>query len=127
MDDDRDQVMNIGELAEKAGISTHTIRYYEKIGILRSIKRSPSGYRKYSKQDLYLLTLALRGKRLGLTLEELKELSDIFWQDPTEKVLTKKSIKTFSAHLDKALQKRKELDAYISLLENEIMRLVDLL
>ena len=44
--------MNIGKLSQTVGISAKMIRYYEQIGLLDSAKRSASGYRIYSEQDL---------------------------------------------------------------------------
>ena len=44
--------MNIGQASERSGISPKMIRYYEQIGLLDTAKRSNSGYRIYSNQDI---------------------------------------------------------------------------
>jgi MerR family transcriptional regulator, copper efflux regulator len=44
--------MRIHEFAQRTGLSTKTIRYYESIGILSSPQRTPNGYREYSETDL---------------------------------------------------------------------------
>ena len=120
-------VMNISEIARQVGASTHTIRYYEKIGILEGVDRDDNGYRLYGPRDVYVLKLALRGRKLGLTLKEIKELADRFQEDPTEQTLVRNSIKAFFRHLSAAREKRQEIDGYIALLEEEIGRLTDLL
>lgn len=64
----------IGRLADAAGVHIDTVRYYERRGLLAPPPRSTSGYRLYSDDDLRLLQLIARGKRLGFTLREIGEL-----------------------------------------------------
>ena len=64
----------IGRLAEAAGVHVETVRYYERRGLLAPPPRSASGYRLYSDDDLRLLQLIARGKRLGFTLREIGDL-----------------------------------------------------
>ena len=66
--------MKIGELAKQAAVNIDTIRYYEQRQLLAQPKRTPSGYRIYSKQDLIRLEFILHAKALGFTLEEIKML-----------------------------------------------------
>ena len=63
-----------GELAELAGINLQTIRYYERVGLLPKPKRTKSGYRQYTQDDLDLLIFIKNAKELGLSLEKIKEL-----------------------------------------------------
>ena len=44
--------MNISEIAESTGLSAHTLRYYEKIGLILSVAKDSSGHRDYSASDL---------------------------------------------------------------------------
>jgi len=64
----------IGELACRAGTSADTVRYYERLGLVRAPHRSPSGYRLYSEQELGRLQFILRARRLGLSLDEIHGL-----------------------------------------------------
>ncbi|RMC95285.1 MerR family transcriptional regulator [Clostridium autoethanogenum] len=65
----------IGELAEICEISTITLRYYDKIGILKPDKIcSKTNYRYYSKEKVLLILMIKYYKRLGFTLNEIKEL-----------------------------------------------------
>jgi DNA-binding transcriptional MerR regulator len=64
----------IGRLAHAAGVHVETVRYYERRGLLAPPPRSASGYRLYSDEDLRVLQLIARGKRLGFTLREIGEL-----------------------------------------------------
>lgn len=66
--------MQIGQLARQAGVAVDTVRYYERCGLLAAPSRRPSGYRMYRDQDLERLRFIRRGKDLGFTLDEVREL-----------------------------------------------------
>ncbi len=64
--------MLISEIAEKSGVSIHTLRYYEKIGLLNTVKRNISGRRIYSTSDLEWLVWIKRLKSTGMPLADMK-------------------------------------------------------
>lgn len=64
----------ISELGQRVGLPTSTIRYYEKVGLLREAERTPAGYRVYGQEAEQRLVFIARAKRLGLSLEEIAEL-----------------------------------------------------
>ena len=66
--------MRVGELADRSGISASTVRYYEKLGLLRPTSGSRSGYREYTKESLDQLALIRRAKELGFSLREIRAL-----------------------------------------------------
>lgn len=66
--------MKIGELAERAGVSVQTIRYYEGRGLLPEPSRTSSGYRQYGENDVRRLRFIRRAQDLGFTLGEIGEL-----------------------------------------------------
>lgn len=75
----------IGELANLLEMSPRTIRYYEEIGLLNSVKRIEGGKRVYTDKDLQRLKFIQRLKYLGLTLSEMHELEDIYQIHRTNK------------------------------------------
>lgn len=67
--------MLIGELAARLKINTKTIRFYESIGLLPDPQRTASGYRSYDDGvDVRRLTFIKSAQRLGLRLDEIKEI-----------------------------------------------------
>ena len=66
--------MKINELAKQSGISAHTLRYYEKLGLLMPAHRSESNYRIYSKDDLTTAKFIKRSKECGFSLAETASL-----------------------------------------------------
>lgn len=66
--------MKIGELAERTGLTPSRIRYYEGIGILRSVSRLPNGYRVYGSDTVTELNLIVMAQKIGFTLDEIRQL-----------------------------------------------------
>ena len=64
--------MKIGELSKKSGLSAHTLRYYEKQGLLQVSGRSESNYRIYSIDDLATARFIKRSRDMGFSLEEVE-------------------------------------------------------
>ena len=63
--------MRAGELAAAAGVSTDTLRHYERKGVLQRPRRSPNGYREYAPEALARVRLVRRALAFGFTLDEL--------------------------------------------------------
>lgn len=63
----------IKQAAEKTGLTTHTIRYYDKEGLLPLVKRTKSGIRKFSENDISWIELICCLKNSGMRIEEIKE------------------------------------------------------
>ena len=70
------ETQTITELAREFGVTTRAIRYWESHGLVSPAREG--GNRVYSKRDQTRLKLALRGKRLGLSLAEIRELIDMY-------------------------------------------------
>lgn len=66
--------LSIGKLAKAAKVSIHTIRFYEKSGVLPQPIRRPSGFREYSAVDVLQLQFVREARLLGFSLEEISEL-----------------------------------------------------
>ena len=69
-----DAAVQIGQLAERAGVSPKTIRYYEQVGLLPEPTRSKTGYRLYSGDDEERLRFISTARRTGFSLGEIKEI-----------------------------------------------------
>jgi DNA-binding transcriptional MerR regulator len=66
--------MQIGEVAERTGLSLRTIRYYEEVGLAVPSARSEGGFRLYVEDDVERLRVIMQMKPLGFSLEEMREL-----------------------------------------------------
>ena len=62
------KALTIGQVAATSGVSTHTLRYYEQAGLLRSIGRTDAGHRLYAPTDLDWLQFVMRLKATGMPI-----------------------------------------------------------
>lgn len=70
-------MLRIGDLAARTGFSDRTIRYYESVGLIAARARSSAGYRLYDGSAVERLRLIERAKRLGLSLDEIREVTTL--------------------------------------------------
>ncbi len=94
--------LTIGKLAKMAGVSTDTVRFYERCGLLQPPARSASNYRLYPEKDVLRLRFIVRAKHLGFTLNEIKELLTLRY-DPSA---TKKEVKSLTIKKIEDVKKR---------------------
>lgn len=105
--------MKIGEVAAASGVSAKMVRYYEEIGLIKSVARSAKGYRAYSEVDVHTLRFIRRCRELGFSMEEIADLLAL-WQDRSRKSGEVK--KLASAHV-------RELQAKIAALQEMVQTL----
>ena len=70
-------LMNIGNVAKRTGVSVETIRFYERKGLVEAPPRKDSGYRQFADSDIKRLLFIQQAKTLGFSLMEIKELLSI--------------------------------------------------
>lgn len=64
----------VKQVAERVGLPSRTVRYYDRIGLVRADERSPAGYRLYGQEEEERLRFVRRAKRLGFSLDEIRGL-----------------------------------------------------
>jgi len=107
---------SIGELATEFDVTPRAIRFYEDHGLLAP-KRA--GQRRiYSPRDRTRLKLTLRGKRLGLTLSEIREIVDMYEPGRSERPQLERFLSVLEEHRAMLLQQQADLQAQLSELES---------
>lgn len=105
-----DKVISIGTLAENLEMSQRTIRYYEEIGLLNSIKRIEGGRRVYTDADLRRLKLIKRLKIMGMTLSDMQELETMWTIEKSNVKLLKRLSELLGNHLKRLDDRIADLD-----------------
>jgi DNA-binding transcriptional MerR regulator len=100
----------IGELSNSVGMSPRTIRYYEEIGLLNSVKRIEGGKRVYTDRDIQRLKFIKRLKHLGLTLSEMHELEDIYQIHQTNRKVLSRLLELLENHVGKIDERIQNLE-----------------
>ena len=106
---------SISELASEFDVTPRAIRFYEDHGLLAP--RRAGQRRIYSPRDRTRLKLTLRGKRLGLTLSEIRELIDMHEPGRDERPQLMRFLAVLEAHRSTLLQQRGDIEAQLSELQ----------
>jgi DNA-binding transcriptional MerR regulator len=110
--------LTVSKLAERAGTSADTVRYYERIGLLPEADRSPSGYRLYEEEAVDRLQFIKRAQRFGLRLDAIAELLDVRERGQCPCGHTRRLLEERVAELDEEMSS-------LARLRNDIYRMID--
>ncbi|HYD56714.1 MAG TPA: MerR family DNA-binding transcriptional regulator [Burkholderiales bacterium] len=103
---------SISELAREFDVTPRAIRFYEDQGLLA--QRRDGQRRIYTLRDRTRLKLTLRGKRLGLTLSEIRELIDMYEPGRDQRAQLKRFLAVLESHKAGLLRQRADLEAQLS-------------
>jgi DNA-binding transcriptional MerR regulator len=103
---------SISELAREFDITPRAIRFYEDQGLLAP--RRDGQRRIYSPRDRTRLKLTLRGKRLGLSLSEIRDLIDMYEPGRDERAQLERFLAVLEAHKASLVQQQADIEAQLS-------------
>lgn len=119
----------IGEISRLVGLSQRTIRYYEEIGLLHSVRRIENGKRVYTDNDVRRLKFINRLKVLGLSLAEMVELEKIYRKQRNNREILPKLLELLderAAQIDERVSQlvslKKEIREYQQRLRNKVLQ-----
>src|SRR5262245_62759344 len=69
--------LSIAEAAESSGLSAHTLRYYERAGLLEPVGRNGSGHRRYRQTDLELIAFLVKLRATGMPIREVRRYAEL--------------------------------------------------
>ena len=101
--------MAIGEVCEKTGLSARTVRYWEELGLLPGVRRRAGGRRVYGRDELERLRFIKRLKRLGLSLEEIRELNAVHGIDGSTRAMLGRLDEVLEGHLGVVDERLREM------------------
>ncbi|HYY54216.1 MAG TPA: MerR family transcriptional regulator [Candidatus Dormibacteraeota bacterium] len=114
-----DGALRIGDLAKRTGLTLRTIRYYEELGLLESVKRLDGGVRVYTSDDVRRLRFIQRLKMLGLSLQEMLELERLYRRERTNRAVLPKLIDMLDRHLAQIGDRVAELEGLRDQIKSE--------
>lgn len=106
---------SITELTREFEISTRTLRFYEDEGLIHPVRRGRT--RLFRPSDRHLLKQILRGKRLGFSINEIREIVQIYREPPGEIGQLSLMIKRIEEKRDNLRQKRRDLEETLNELD----------
>ncbi|GGD89620.1 MerR family transcriptional regulator [Aureimonas endophytica] len=106
----------ITELTREFDVSTRTIRFYEDEGLIAPVRRGRT--RLFRQSDRTLLRMILRGKRLGFSIAEIREIIQMYKEPPGEAGQLRAIIRRVEERRKELEQKRRDIDALLIELDN---------
>lgn len=113
-----DQLMTIREMCEQYDVTARALRFYEAKELMFPIREGTK--RLYTKADRARLTLILKGKRFGFSLEEIRQLLDLYEGGKGRQVQLARALEVAERHLDDMEERRAILDSTIAELRDQI-------
>jgi len=117
-----DDRMRIGDVAERAEVTPRTIRYYESIGLIPPGEREGHGQHYYTEETLARLRKIDQLKRLGLSLDEIRDVIDLYFIDPSGRQPKQQVLAILRQHLAEADQKISALRQFRADVQSHIER-----
>jgi DNA-binding transcriptional MerR regulator len=74
--------LTIQQVAQQTGLSVHTLRYYERNGLLEPVDRASSGHRRYSEEDMARIEFLTRLRLTGMPIRQMQEFARLFRERP---------------------------------------------
>ena len=101
---------SIQDVSNKTGLSTHTLRYYEKEGLISGVERSQGGFRQYSEEDLERLGLIRCLKNTGMSIQEIARFVKLTHEgDHT----LEERVKLLREHRERVLERMAEMQEHL--------------
>jgi DNA-binding transcriptional MerR regulator len=120
-----DDTLTIQQVAQATGLSEHTLRYYERIGLIHSINRAENKHRRYSNDDIGWIDFLMKLRATGMTIQQMREYAALQRQgDVTlpERVEMLKALRCqVEVHMDELREHMKLLDYKIEIYEEIIL------
>ena len=108
-------LMDIGRASKASDVSVKMIRHYEAIGLLPRVARTFANYRVYGPNDVHVLRFIRRGRKLGFSMEDIKELLGL-WRNKSRSSVSVK--KVAGKHIEDLKRRIGELQAMLDTLEH---------
>ncbi|AVX09537.1 MerR family transcriptional regulator [Priestia megaterium] len=112
-----ENLFSIQQVAKMTGLSTHTLRYYEKIGLIKNVQRDQTGYRQYTDVDLAWIQFLIRLRVTGMPMLKMKQFSDL--RQKGESTITARK-ELLEEHYNDVLGKIEELELNSHKIEEKI-------
>jgi DNA-binding transcriptional MerR regulator len=111
------RVLSVAEAAEASGLSAHTLRYYERVGLLEPVHRNESRHRRYAEADLERIRFLTRLRATGMPIREVRRYAELM---SAGDVTTEERLALLEAHRETVLAGLEATTEHLKLVEWKI-------
>ena len=109
--------LTIAEAAERAGISAHTIRYYERAGLLAPIERTDSGHRRFAAEDIEWIVVITKLRATGMPIRRIREYAELVREGDGNEL---ERLALLESHREEVLRRLDEVQQNLELVDYKI-------
>jgi DNA-binding transcriptional MerR regulator len=109
--------LTVAEAAREAGVSAHTLRYYDRAGLLAPIERNGSGHRRFTAQDVEWVVTITRLRATGMPIRRIREYAELVWAGEGNE---RERLALLESHREQVLEQLAEIERNLELIEFKI-------
>jgi DNA-binding transcriptional MerR regulator len=109
--------LTVAEAAREAGVSAHTLRYYDRAGLLAPIERNGSGHRRFSADDIEWVVMITRLRATGMPIRRIREYAELVWAGEGNE---RERLALMEAHREQVLEQLAEIQRNLELIDFKI-------
>jgi DNA-binding transcriptional MerR regulator len=109
--------LTIAQAADAVGVSPHTIRYYERAGLLAPIDRNGSGHRRFSEQDIAWLVTCTRLRATGMPIRRIREYAELVVAGDGNEA---RRLEILEAHRREVVERMREIEHNLEAIDRKI-------
>jgi DNA-binding transcriptional MerR regulator len=113
-----DTDLTIQEVAKLTGLSVHTLRYYERNGLLKPVPRAANGHRRYSQADIASIEFLTKLRMTGMSIRQMQEFAKLVRENPHGTISERREI--LKNHECQVLQQLEELHHNLAVIQKKI-------
>ena len=109
--------MTVAEAANETGVSSHTLRYYERAGLLRPVERNGSGHRRFSAEDVEWVVMITRFRATGMPIRMIREYAELVWEGEGNE---RERLAILEAHREHVVEQLAQIEHNLELIDYKV-------
>jgi DNA-binding transcriptional MerR regulator len=109
--------LTVAEAAREAGVSAHTLRYYERAGLLAPIERNGSGHRRFSAEDVEWVVMCTKLRATGMPIRRIREYAELVRAGEGNEA---ERLALLEAHREQVVEQLAEIERNLELVDYKI-------
>jgi DNA-binding transcriptional MerR regulator len=109
--------MTVADAAREAGVSAHTLRYYERAGLLQAVERNGSGHRRFTPEDIEWVVMITRLRATGMPIRRIREYAELVWAGEGNE---RERLAIMEAHREQVIEHLAEVQRHLELIDFKI-------
>jgi DNA-binding transcriptional MerR regulator len=109
--------LTVAEAAREAGVSAHTLRYYERAGLLETVERNGAGHRRFTSEDIAWVVMITRLRATGMPIRRIREYAELVWAGEGNE---RERLAIMEAHREQVLEQLAAIQRNLELIDFKI-------